>query len=883
MLRIDDEYISYESIEGDTFRKCIRGRRQNTLVNSPTEDERWPNTQQHLPGALVVPGGYRLPLTQGRLFRGGCHLVHELKNGDPAPGEWQTQIWKRVRVDDSMMTPFGTTQMTWPGASGAILPLDPSSGVPIDQFPERGVVSFGGQLLAYEGRSNNELQKVTALNALDGWQVSPAPGTAYPPIEPVNFSIAVNNNQVVHLVGLEMGGANPFDPGRYDIVDESSFDDAPLLQLLHPISGRVEWIRYARLARGPITNSGTFSFAINEAGWFLNPANPAIGTRGRERTDFAGRNNTRLQATDTFPGATTAGANNGTAIIPVQTEIDNARHWVSTGDVVTLRRRAGTISPLPRPIQLLVRYAATDGYDQSGTIAANDTKNGYFAFDRELPSAVIPDDTDPPLLPGIHAINYELLVGPCWSGNDLTPLSPSSLPRGHLPRIDLLGSTSGVLTIAAYDQTSLQSELTALMSAVDATGAPLITTPQHATEYDAVRITSLSATVDAVVAGNLPGILDTTVDIGIVRVANTNGDDLSVGLGAVTQRLVATVPIFDKPMGLITFDGEVLAYRRDSPNLSEAIVVGTGLLDEFTPATLITDHAFPTGTAVNGNIIRHSLPVLPLPIGPVTLVGDPVAPHQWFRFVTDSPGAATSGVQLDAPAVLICSADGDPTVCEIIALSGPIGKTSSSPQPRNGAFFTTAPWLRGQYNTIPNSAGSEGHLAIGWWPRYPSALPPSATQEHFRCRAFSWASFPFSLYSARFDLPASQTLGIAQVAIQPTGTDDLFAIEARAAGAASGGTAILLPDWSTLVGTPLTQPVANSTSASLGDASAAFGSDFTGPVDGAELRVTWHYLPNSASGKLSDIANAANRAPMLGSVRLRALAPAKVLAVEDAR
>ena len=111
---------------------------------------------------------------------------------------------------------------------------------------------------------------------------------------------------------------------------------------------------------------------------------------------------------------------------------------------------------------------------------------------------------------------------------------------------------------------------------------------------------------------------------------------------------------------------------------------------------------------------------------------------------------------------------------------------------------------------------------------------------------------------------------LAQVEVQPTESDDLFNLQVRASGSPLVSTAAM-PDWAALTGN------------ALGSASAAFNhSDFAVPVDGAEMRVTWHYVP-TPSPLLTDIANAGNRAPMLGAVRLRALAPAKVLAVEDAR
>lgn len=851
MLRIDDEYITYESIQGNTFKGCVRGQRQNTQVDGAPAN-RWPNTQQHLVGALVTEGGYRLALAGGSLLRGGCVTAVGMGNGDPTPPatapDMQWAIWCDAKVDGAPFQNVGGTTYRLPAAA-VTLPVKPGSGV-FAEFPSRGVIRFRGRIFAYTGKDDAG-SVLTGLVSLDSWQSLPA--TTFEPRPDIDANASEVNP--IELLSLEVApGTSPFEASRYAATTAVT---PLLLQLRHPATARVEWVSYDRFVR----DAAGISYVFSGSGW--NPS-----TRGRQRTDFRGRLNTRLTnpalvpvGTDIFPA--------GTRIVPVQQTLGLQAHWIATGDVVTLRRRPGTAMP---SVQLLVRYAAMDGYDAAGGVNANDTRNEYFAFDDAIPDDIVNDPAAAGLPERIDPGNYELLCGNCWSGQDLTPMNPVNVPRGNLPRIDLLaGTLPASLVIGALDEESLEAELTAQTTATPPPPGAAMTAAQR-DAYLAAREAELAATIDAVVAGPLRGIHDTANVDGIgIRRGLTSSGEFFTGIGAIGHILESTAPIFDQPMGLLAFDGEVIAYRRANENY--ATIIGTGLLDRSSgpgPA-----HALPDSPVVNGNVARPLLPALPLPIGPVTMVGDAVADHQWFRFVTEtSVTLATSGVQLDAPAVLLCSPDGNPATCEMVGLSGPIGI-----QGRNGAFFTTAPWLRGQYNTPANTAGSVGHLAIGWWPRYASALPAAPTAEHFRSRAFSWASFPVALHGARFDAGMLTAIGVdslARIVVQDTATDDLFTIQARASGA-SRSLGAELPAWAALT----SASIANAPG--LAEAGAAFAHDeFAGPVDGAELRVTWHYLP-PPSALLGDIANAANRSPMLGAVRIRALAPAKVLAIEDAR
>jgi hypothetical protein len=216
----------------------------------------------------------------------------------------------------------------------------------------------------------------------------------------------------------------------------------------------------------------------------------------------------------------------------------------------------------------------------------------------------------------------------------------------------------------------------------------------------------------------------------------------------------------------------------------------------------------------------------------------------------------------------------------------------------------TASWLRGMYNTTPvawtvrsdaNTFDNLAPLAIGWWPRYPSALPnryadtASDRGEYLCCRSYSWAGFPLRFHDCQFSPTNS-----ASVTVLSTG-DGLFDLDALGLDATldwnaakvvrllSGNTppsknAI---DASAVFSGPRFIAAADETiNSKLGIASGA-----TKTVDGAELRVVWSYhdarLTNETPTQwLQSAALNGNRAPMIGPVYLRTRAPNKILNVE---
>jgi hypothetical protein len=312
----------------------------------------------------------------------------------------------------------------------------------------------------------------------------------------------------------------------------------------------------------------------------------------------------------------------------------------------------------------------------------------------------------------------------------------------------------------------------------------------------------------------------------------------------------------------------------------------------------------------------RGLNCLPLPHGPVATLGesDPGDIAQgWYRFivgdgtqtvyvrdptVTDENDqaawkpetrAASSGM-LDAPATLVCDRNGgNPRVVQFVGPRtyrqyfkswNPVTSSWKDDQADFTEFTTTA-WLHGLYNSatdLPHgpSGTTPGDLVIGWWPRYPSALPAdnACSKEHFRCRTYAWAGFPLRYYNSMFS-PDAMPSGVfpGDVGIGPDGdSNGFFTLNVRAM---SEGT-----DWTQRL--PQTLPVGTQS-----DWAKVFDAAFAKSVDGAELRVTWHYGPRTTfttpAETLAAIAAAGNRAPRIGPVTLRCRAPCMPLETTAAR
>ncbi len=927
-VRIDDEYIRYDSIIGSNLHDCMRGQRQNTFVTGADPLKQYPNIQQHLVGALVVPGGYRLGLDTGRIYRGGCALQQDFASGDPIIGSahpWE--IWGKV--DKSQMPVFGPDRR-----------LNTTDDIPIHNvpvpFPPLGgvvMITFKGQteFRYYTASSGTTL---TGVQTIETWPVMPAgsPTSAAPNAITVLSTDA--GEPTIELVGMPVTGADPLEAGRYtqSYVGSNAF----LLQV-QETTGRIEWVKYHFILGADAGIAPTTGFFLNLDGFTYKP-DPLTSSRGIGRTDFGAKVGSYVGPLSIFAA--------GSQVLPVQTELGNHGHWVATGDLVTLLPKV--LPGTEKPFQAAIRYAATDAYPQP-TLPVNDplqidSKNEYFAFSAPL---------DPVLTGGawtapIVAAKYDLLCGTCWSGGDLTPretpvgvTSAIDEPRGQLPRLDLWAD--GYLL-------------------GDGSSARIFFGSQDSERPSVGAGVSTALTIDDICAGPLagaPGNIDghelstgspartNVVTNGIKRFFDASGAEklnvLPADLGMFAQ---ATTPLFDwahGKMGLVDIDGEVFAYQQlsdadalmiagkynllpeNATNPTDqnqvkngglfAKLVGRGLL---VVDTGVYTHVIPDGPLVANNQIRRPLlSAKRLPVGPVLQLAEALTAGSWFALQDAIPVGPIQPRTLFAPAALFCDPTGVVAKNEVIQLIGPKFHRDypvGSPMAQEGKY-TTAAWLRGMYNTPVagswSGAADPKPIVIGWWPRLPSALPNGAlTKEHFRSRSYAWVGFPFSLYGAYFDqtriamLPAPySTMSLAEATEDPNhrfldgSGNSYFTVQARALayeniwsgpGVPATPTTPWYPamDWSQQTGVELSLgfPIGNIFLPVV-DAEMCFTEPSTRdarPVDGAEMRITWQYA-NGPSPKLDDLADATGRCPAITSARLRCLAPVRVLANSRSR
>ncbi len=871
ILRVDDEYISYERVQGNTFTGCVRGYRQNTDTSAhrdnpytPVIPPRWPKVQGHRAEALVTPGGFRFQVSSARMYRGGAKLVETLPSGDPAspstsggppgnPHPWT--IWAQIDPDASPCEPDPSLPVN-PDmrildltlAANRRLPLraaGPTSGV-ADQFPQRGILLIQGgggapQYLYFE-RAGSTL---TNLELVRPWQLHP-PLEREDPRYPLftRFRFHRLSPPRVFLLSIESTGCDAFEAGRYRELSSGDcewietyvgYDDAGvpiglpartahhrrwLVQVTDGSTDRVEWLAYHQIAR---RDAGSPAYFVNWSGWGPN-------SRGRQRTDWAGKPGSLLSQTTAFPA--------GAALIPVQQWFGAPAHLLATGDVLTVIPRA-TPSTADQPgqpgraFQTIIRYAARDGYDTEGTQIGEksiDCKNEYFTF--HVPTGKEHPWIDQPDL-------YDWLCGPCWTGRDLTGTNQWNLSSlfgvcqnswfDHLPRFDLWkegftgsGSTGARVAFGGPD-----------------TGRGSTFTP-------------VGMWIDGVCASPLP-------DSGMGRTAQMV---LPTSLTDITISTALAISLSQHR--LLSIDGEVFALTKGNTRDTRA-PIGQGLLDLETTPVVHQIAEKPPGEPDD----RKPLPTyLVLPIGPVTQFSTPPPKPDADKAVSGQYYIFTEN-ELRAPKALICDKNGTPGVHELIELVGPIRIIDPRPGVAPIHAYFHSPWVHGLYNT-PQAGIGPNQVVIGWWPRFAPSLPRQATPQHLRSRTYPWIGFPLRLFDCSFDSKLFGKAAIAQIEV-PEAIDPLFALEARAM--ATG------VDWTVPPVVGLNQGV-NDRSLTAAFEHGQF-NDKT--VDGAELRVFWRYEAN-ISGQLTDIAAAANRVPpLVGPTRLRCLAPAKVLATETNR
>jgi hypothetical protein len=550
----------------------------------------------------------------------------------------------------------------------------------------------------------------------------------------------------------------------------------------------------------------------------------------------------------------------GSQVLPVQTSLPQS-HLLVTGDVLTITPRI----PGARPSrQVCVRYAATDGFHLSGTRPVDpdnntwDTVNRYFAFTEPLR----PKDTT-----RWDDGTFELVAWPGWSGNDLTHGGPNvasnvRMPYVAMPLVAAFGAGAqlylgGEDTTKPFRQggatTQGQMVIDGLWAGVQPGGNGYPSTPDNLVHRFGSSPTSLRDVYDR----NQPE----------KRIPWLT----TAPLGGTAVYLRSTNPVFHRDLGLVLIGGEVFAYERQHnvpPGEVHHVVrlIGRGLLGSKPVAH------------------RGPEPILVLPIGPVTRLVQPLnqgGATEQELFISPDTGKGNRHYVMHAPAHLFCSPDGQKM--ELIA----------------APHRCVATWHRGLYNTVPlgtwtgTASGAnpqQDTLVIGWWPRYPSGTPnpqspgwTGLSNDHksalLRCRMYAWMGFPIRFHDTY--LNGSGLLDLELI-------DDGVGTFNVLASALDQGF-----DW--------TEANQNSVPLRVGggmmDASAVFTRYQRKPVDGVEVRVRWEYRQpaadvqqlgsgpnaNGAAVFLDRVATAGNTAPMIGKVRLRARAPAKILQVEDAR
>lgn len=819
-------------------------RNGNGVLDVATDARRFPVGQRHTVGALVTPGWYQRTVSGGSWLRGECTLVQDFPK-DPATGTlsgWPDPDTDGLyEFDDGVAVPLTVTGGTWP-TQGFV------------QFGiHRAAFTYAGSTLTLYWTGSGVINATGSFPTTDVW--------------------------TCRVVSMEVNGP---------IADSGSiklFADGGALQLLDPSTGLCEWVRYdVRADRSGQTPSG-FYF-IEDGGWdmtaFTSPGTPypAAQPRGSMRTP---------QRASDWPKTTTK-------VLPVQTQLAGVA-GLESGDVITVTPDASETAHKD-PVQMVVRHAARDGYPASAALsgAQYETYESWFALAHAIPFS----DT---VLADPSTSRQVILVGRGWCGDDLSMSVNRPQRRGALPRKLLLAHASGTPAARAY------------------VGCP-----------DPVGTGSAGDLIlDDLCAGVLAGGKDANEAAAsgavggseITAIGGSIAGTIATGTSALPISVTASLPIFAQRYarhfyGLCQIDGEVFAYRRTSD--TEAVLIARALLGSEDKAHALAGSAqtVPVSSGPTTRKVSPTLPVVVLPIGPVAelcttlvqggyaagatvgldVVEVPFADYYKDPVLFDHPNKDSNADDprkiMDPPFVVLHD-PGDGTV-EVVRLL-------SQPQSNQR---TTAKWLRGLYGTAdktwnapytpashaaawqlnPPSAsvnaqamGSLNPVVIGWWPRFAPSLPTTPSTpypEALRCRSFAWAGFPLRLSGARFD-PGIATLasgagGILDVTLDADGG---CAVQALALAAEEATSNVF--DWEKA------WPVRYS----LGGTKTAITAPFDWDrfqkreVDGAEARINWSVATSGTN--LGTASAEAGRAPRISLVRLRCVAPTRVLAVEEVR
>lgn len=890
LIRIGREYISYQRIdETGALRDCIRGRRQRThggvdRNGVPTWDSAHV-MEPHRLGAAVYPGGFAFAIPNNvAWWRGGCHLAQPMPDGDPTK---KFQVWANLTEDV-------TASMTTIKLAG--------SATVLAQFPPRGWIRTQNGKEAHYNNDGARPRDTTPPSLLNVHHrdlvmvTNPDGTTSTQEAWIAGFGSAHLEGQELVLISQEIAGKDiagldldPTQTGLYAQSGPSMF--VQLYDARPPAAGgnagRVEWISYSGIRSrtdypsshpDPSSALERVSYLINVSNelvgydaapdpggdpipryesrggfWFTDgrtAPNHRQGARARERTGFAAADFSDYNSTThTFPALTTR-------VIPVQTSLEIA-YLLEAGDVLTLVPNVVGAASGRRPIQMCVRYSADDAfpYDHGSTVAtAWNSTNKHFAF-----SEAFPDGWNPDNLP------FHLLSWPCWTPED--DLSQLNTPGEW--RRDRLGWVLPWANAFAPDFTPDHGTPGNRRMTLLSTGL----TPMPGVTA------GVAATIDALQAGEQPGWHPgTQAQANIVQSIGTRWLDDEVDLTAELA-IRTDQPVFLYAYGLIEVGGEVFAYRTNSA--ADQADFDRGSMDPLRDAVR-DNQAWIIGRSLLGSTRReHWGPelVLHLPIGPVAEVIGAMPIDQLGQVGLDGG--------FNAPAMLLTSRNG--------------GTMELTTMP-NGH---TAPWLRGMYNTTPvawaartspSTWSNLAPLAIGWWPRYPSAypkgfptdIPADQHGEYLRSRAYAWAGFPLRFHDTQF---AGNNLANVTLIRDERRTDGSGGFDVYAA--ALDGTL----DWTMASYAVMSRTNSDVSNAFLGtrfqtQSNEVINQRLITPsgtpraVDGAELRVFWSYrdpLLTDATAPaywLQEAAITGGLAPMIGTATLRARAPNKVLNVD---
>jgi hypothetical protein len=907
-----------EDANGNGFLDSAEDLDKDGKLDTTEDFRRWPVTQQHERGALVTPGWSQASIGSGRWLRGQVALVGPAEK----PEDALTPRPPLAKVPPKGFTPNPDGSITWSRPAGVTIePIDWGDGK-LWTWGDRGYVEFWIVTPTFAGRTGRcyftrsgtalTLDWTKPLNNGGVWGDLPSDIE----VRAVQVSIEVAGElRDVSATRKRFADEDINANGVLDVGEDTDgsggmWTGGPI-QVQDPMTGRCEWIRTTD--RLDLAADGKF-FLMRGGGFNRDPLatpSPLGDVRGAMRT----------------PWRQDASWPNGSVLLPVQTDFGNTDRFES-GDVVTLVPE--TVSATDRPVQLVVRHAARDGYPQTTVDSGSkwDTINEWFAFTGRVPDA-LPDPRDAAFR------TQHALIGRGWNGDDLSLVGNTPARRGSLPRQDLLatGATGPVrIFLGCPDPLSLANP----------TGVVI----------DDLCAGPMAGPSDANSAAR--GITNTTDPGGCEVIAIGGSASGTIGLGPnelpltiqVSEDLFATTD-GQTNYGLAQIDGEVFAWRRvDNRN---AVLIARGLL-----GTCAVEHrlagAAPLVPGGGQNFpnrpVRPTLPIAILPLGPVAELCSPLAAGAGAGAALDvieipftdyfrDPESYNNSYQRTFAGPPGNIEHGDPRTImrsPVVLLHDPAGTSDGTSRVEALRLLDrpasdqriTATWLRGLYGTgdqawtapysppatrpatwvnqipprpafpvqvHPQAQGALNPIVIGWWPRFAPGMPATVPAEALRSRSFAWAGFPLRLAGARFD-PAVPVLldtagGIADVQIA---TDAGLRIEARALAAGTGTQELF--DWDAA---PPTSLASGPNPSLVGP--FAWARFTMREVDGAELRVLWQ-TASGGTTQLLGLAGAQGRTPRLGTddtaaanvptstaaaVRLRCVAPTRVLAVEEVR